>query len=214
MSKLIILLLALVVVGGGILLFSGNQGASTNEVGDAAFEGVDTEGLAGEEGVPEVEEEEPFPPTKLYNFHGFLDCGYFWNDVRAACPEVKQTQWNSNEPWDIDAGPLTCKMKALGSDEGEFLVNVSRSESAAAADSVYNQARASFASIGFKTIDVSGLGEKAYTVPDPYSDVQTGYNYNVKKGAWLVDTTSSIPEFCATEAQTKDVVQRILRKLP
>ncbi len=61
---------------------------------------------------------------------------------------------------------------------------------------------------------MSDLGEKAYTVPDQYSDVQTGYNFNVKKGAWLVHITSGNLVFCATEAQTKDVIQRILRKLP
>lgn len=212
--KILIYLIAIaVVVGGAVMLLGGGPATEApEELSEDLAAGEDAEFF--DEEAPAAEEEEPFPPTKLYNFHGFVDCGYFWNDVRAACLEVKQTQWNSNEPWDINAGPFTCKMKALESEEGEFLVNVSRSESASAAESVFASGRAGFATLGMKTVDVSGLGEKAYTVPNPYSDVQTGYNFNVKKGAWLVDITSSNPSFCTTEAQTKDVVQRILRKLP
>lgn len=212
--KILIYLIAIaVVVGGAVMLLGGGPTTDApEELSEELAAGEDAEFF--DEEAPAAEEAEPFPPTKLYNFHGFVDCGYFWNDVRSACPEVKQTEWNSNEPWDINAGPFVCRMKALGSEEGEFLLNVSRSENASAADSVFGQTKAGFATIGYKTIDVTGLGEKAYTVPDPYSDVQTGYNVNVKKGVWLVDITSSNLSFCTTEAQAKDVVQRVLRKLP
>ncbi|MBI2075333.1 MAG: hypothetical protein HYT82_01540 [Candidatus Harrisonbacteria bacterium] len=213
--KILIYLVVIAVVVGVVVVLLGRgdynklplpEGAALNE-DDMEF--VD-------EGAPVEEAREPFPPTALYNDRGFLVCEYFWNDVRAACPEVKQTKWNSRDPWDINALPEACKMKALGGKDGEFMVNVGRAAGGGAqsADAVFDQGRAGFGTIGFKTIDVAGLGEKAYTVPNPYSDVQSGYNFHVKKGVWLVDITSENPAFCATEAQTKDVVQRILRKLP
>ncbi|MDO8584594.1 MAG: hypothetical protein Q7R85_00540 [bacterium] len=211
MKILIYLVVIAVVVGGAVVLLGGNGAVLDDMVSDedaASF--VD-------EGVPEEEAGAPFPATSLYTDEGFVDCTYFWNDVRAACPGVKQTQWNSSDPWDINAFPQTCKMKAEGGEEdGEFLVNVSRADGkgAESADAIFAEGRANFGTIGFKTIDVVGLGEKAYTVPDPFSDVQSGYNFSVKKGVWLVDITSSNPAFCATEAETRDVVARILRKLP
>lgn len=212
--KILIYLIAIaVVVGGAVLLLGG--GFISESPADVSGDGVADEDAAfSDVGAPAEEEGAPFPAMSLYTDEGFIDCTYFWNDVRAACPEVKQTEWNSNEPWDINAFPETCKMLALGGEEGEFRVDVSRSGSAASADALFNQTKAGFGTLGMKTIDVAGLGEKAYTVPDPYSDVQTGYNFNVKKGAWLVDVISSNPSFCTTEAQAKDVVQRVLRKLP
>lgn len=212
--KILIYLIAIAVVVGGAVLLLGGSPISESPARDYSRVISDSGEMFSDEGIPAEEEGAPFPATSLYNARGFLDCSYFWNDVRAACPEVRNTKWNSSDPWDINAGPFACKMKALGSREGEFLVNVSRSESAAAAESVFNQAKAGFATIGYKTIDVTGLGEKAYTVPDPYSDAQTGYNFNVKKGVWHVDINSSNTAFCITEERTRDVVQRILRKLP
>lgn len=212
MRMLMYLIAIAVVVGGAVLLFGGRQAAETPA--DLAEKSVREEVLPAGATSPEKEAEAPFPPASLYNAHGFLDCGYFWNDVRAACPEVKQTKWNTSAPWDINAFPDTCKMLALGSKEGEFLVNVSRSKSAASADALFDQVRGDFAKIGYKTLDVAGLGEKAYTVPDPFAEVQSGYNFNVKKGVWLVDMTSSNPAFCITAERTRDVVQRMLRKLP
>lgn len=212
--KILIYLVAMAVVVGGVVMLLGG-GPISESPADVSGDGVasgDAEFV--DEGVPEEEAGAPFPATSLYTGEGFIDCTYFWNDVRAACPEVKQTEWNSNEPWDINAGPETCRFAALGSEDGEFAVNVSRSASVLAADSVFASGKAGFATLGMKTIDVDGLGEKAYTVPDPYSDVQTGYNFNAKKGAWLVDVTSSNPSFCTTKAQTEDVVQRIFKKLP
>lgn len=210
--KIVFIVLAIVLaVSGALTLFGGAPEEAPME--EAAFgEGAGVVDDAGDGFA--AEEEEPVGPEKLYTADGHLNCGYFWDDLRAACPEVKETAWNSRDPWDINALPETCKMQSLPGDEGEFLVNVSRSESASAAESVFVSGKAGFATIGYKTIDVTGLGEKAYTVPDPYADVQTGYNFSVKKGIWLVDITSSNPAFCATEAQTRDVVTRILRKLP
>lgn len=213
MKILIYLIIIAVVVGGAVMLLSGTPLPESPAAvpGDGA---MNEDAKFIDKGVPKEEVGEQFPATRLYTNEGFIDCTYFWNDVRAACPEVKQTEWDNAELWDINAGPETCRFAALGSAEGEFTINVSRSESASAANSVFASGKSDFAALGMKTVDVGGLGEKAYTVPDPYSDEQTGYNFNVQKGPWLVDITSSIPTFCTTETQVKNVVQRILKKLP